>query len=406
MAKRAAWGAGSGEGHAASLKRLVPTFSYLERRARQRIPGFAFDFVEGGTGEHLGARRNHQALDAIEIVPRYGHWTTPDTRVNLFGRDYASPLGISPVGVDGLVWPGISQLLARAAQSRRVPYVLGTLASASLEQIVPLCPDYLWLQLYGMPLDDYRVTFDMVERANRLGVKVLVATLDAPVRAKRPSDLRNGLVVPFRPNLKTFWQVATSLPWALALLKSGSPRFRNIECYVEGAPDMGACAGFVQREIKGSFDWSTLARLREHWPHALVVKGIQHPEDALQAVRLGMDGILVSNHGGRQSDAAPPAIDVLPGIAREVGTRATLLFDSGIRSGLDVARALALGARSTFSGRACLYGVAALGRDGALYALDMLDEELKTAMAQNGIDNLEGWRSCSLRHPGAWSFDQ
>lgn len=397
-----AWGAGSAQGRVAERKRRLPTFSYLDAQARRRIPGFAYDFVDGGTGEHLGARRNKDAFDAIEIVPRYGAPTALRTDVELFGRSYASPIGISPVGVDGLVWPGATILLAKAAQAARIPYITGTLASASLEQVAELCPHGAWLQLYGMPRDNHRVTFDLVERATRAGIHALVATLDAPVRSKRPRDMRNGLVVPFRPNLRTVWQVATSLPWAMALLSAGSPRFANIERYVGENASQAQAAGFVQREIKGTFDWETLKRMRDRWDKPLIVKGVLHPEDAQQALAIGIDGILVSNHGGRQSEAAPPAIDMLPAIAEVVGQRATLLFDSGIRSGLDVARAVALGADCTFSGRAFLLGLAALGAEGGDYVAEMLTDELRVAMAQSGAHDFTALRNASIRHPSRW----
>ena len=397
-----AWGAGSGTGRAAKLKQRLPTFSFLEKAARRRIPGFAFDFVDGGTGEHLAAACNRNALDAVQIIPRYGASAVVNTEIELFGRRYASPIGIAPVGVDGLVWPGATQLLAKAAQRARIPYITGTLASGSLEEVARLCPDNVWLQLYGLPRDEHRVTFDLIRRAEDCGVHVLVATLDAPVRAKRPRDLHNGLIVPFRMTPRTVWQVAMSRHWAQALLKNGVPGFPNIERYVGGGSGMAATAGFVQREIKGTFDWETLARMRDAWPRALVVKGVLHPDDAERAISLGIDGVLVSNHGGRQSEAAPPSIDMLPSIARVVGARATVLFDSGIRSGLDIARAMALGAHGTFCGRAFLYGLAALGREGPDHVAQLLDDELRTALAQNGAYNCAQLRSAAVRHPAAW----
>lgn len=397
-----AWGAGSASGKAAERKRRLPTFSYLDQYAKRRIPGFAYDFLDGGTGEHLGALHNRNALDAVQIVPRYGQPAPVHTDVQLFGRNYAQPIGISPVGVDALVWPGATALMAKAAHAARIPYITGTLASASLEEVARLCPNGAWLQLYGLPNDNHRVTFDLIDRADKAGIHALVATMDAPVRSKRPRDMRNGLVVPFRPKVRTVWQVVTSLPWAFALLRHGSPRFANIERYVSGTATQAETAGFVQREIKGTFDWETVKRMRDRWDKALVVKGILHPADAERAVSIGVDGILVSNHGGRQSDAAPPAIDMLPIISNAVGSRATVLFDSGIRSGLDIARAIALGADCAFSGRGFLLGLAALGDEGAEYVADMFADELRTAMAQFGAHNFDALRNASIRHSSRW----
>lgn len=401
--KPAGWGAGS-RGTARSPHRRMPTLSQVERIARRRIPGFAFDFLEGGTGEDVAVARNRAALDAVEIVPRYGLPKPASIETTLFGRPYAAPVGIAPVGVDGIVWPGATRALAAAAARARIPYITGTLASAALEDVAAICPESVWLQLYGMPRDDHAVTFDLIARAKAAGIHAIVATLDAPVRSKRPRDLRNGLVVPFRPTPRTVWQVGTSPAWALALLRAGTPAFKNVERYVTPAPTMANTAGFVQREIKGTFGWDEIKRMRDAWPRALVVKGVLHPDDADSAVAAGCDGILVSNHGGRQSDAAPPAIDVLPAIKARVGARATVLFDSGIRSGLDAARALALGADAVFCGRAFLLGLAALGNDGADYIAEMLTEELRTAMAQHGAHDFAALRAAEIRHPGAWRF--
>jgi len=397
------WGAGSGRGKAAKRRQRYPTLHYLEKTARRRVPRFAFDFVEAGTGDHVGVRRNRDAFDGIEIVPRYGATANVSTDVELFGARYAAPIGIAPVGTDGLIWPGATLALARTAAAACIPYIVGTLASASLEKVAAICPNSFWFQLYGLPAKDHAVSFDLVARAAAAGAHALVVTMDAPVRAKRPKDMRNGLVVPFRPTLRTIVDVASSPLWALQLLKAGTPGFPNMEPYLGTQPTLAASAGFVQREIKGTFSWEDLQRLRDKWPRALVIKGLLHPRDAERAVELGANGILVSNHGGRQSDAAPPAIDMLPAIVAAVGTKATVLFDSGVRSGLDAARALALGAQAVFCGRAFLYGLGALGNSGSTYVADLLTEELQTAMAQHGVATLAQLRQTERRHPSVFT---
>ncbi|WP_247447129.1 alpha-hydroxy acid oxidase [Bradyrhizobium sp. 197] len=399
-----AWGAGSGTSPQARLRQRLPTLEYVERRARRRIPRFAFDFLEGGTGDDVGVARNRAALDAVELVPRFGAPMPVQTKVKLFGVEYAAPIGISPVGVDGIVWPGATKLFAAAARDAMIPYITGTLATASMEEVAKIAGPCAWFQLYGLPTDDHSVTFDLMKRADAAGVRVLVATLDAPVRSKRPRDLRNGLVVPFRPTPSTVLDVALSLPWLIALMRAGTPSFRNMERYVESPATLAKTAGFVQREIKGTFSWDAIKRMRDAWPDTLVVKGILHPADATQAIAAGVDGILVSNHGGRQFDAAPAAIDMLPAIAATAGRQATVLFDSGVRSGLDVARAIALGAHGVFAGRAFLLGLGALGTGGANYIAELLLDELQVAMGQLGTPSLDALSKAERRHPGAFNF--
>jgi L-lactate dehydrogenase (cytochrome) len=233
---------------------------------------------------------------------------------------------------------------------------------------------------------------------------VLAATLDIPVRAKRVRDLRNGLAMPYRPTLRRVVEAALAPPWSLAVLRRGLPRFANIERYA-GTDDRAAVATFVQRNVGGGFDWDTLARLRDAWPRAMMVKGVLHPADAERAVALGIDGILVSNHGGRQFDAAPASIDVLPAIRAAVGSRATVMLDSGIRSGLDAVRAVACGTDGTLSGRAFLLALAALGDAGAAHLATALVDEVRTAMAQAGATDLAAVRTLAQRHPGAWKAE-
>ncbi|MEY8826948.1 alpha-hydroxy-acid oxidizing protein [Sedimentitalea sp. XS_ASV28] len=402
MAK-SAWGPGSRSGRAAQMTYAAPTYEFLEERARRRVPKFAFDFVQGGTGADWGVEVNRRALDAIEIVPRYGDLRKADTKARLFGRGYSAPIGIAPTGMDALIWPGATMSLARAAKAGEIPYITGTLANSTLEEVAKVAGGNTWLQLYGFPRDDHRVTFDMIARAKAAGVTAIVATLDAPVRAKRPRDLHNRLVVPFRPTPRTVWEVATSPAWTLALLRHGASKFANIDRYVDGKPTLDRVAGFVQKELIGSFSWEEIARMRKAWDGALIVKGVLHPDDAAAAVNAGADGIIVSNHGGRQSDAAPSPADVLPRIRDRVDGRATLLFDSGVRSGLDVARALSLGAEAAFCGRAFLYALAALGDDGGSHFAGLIREEFAVTMAQSGAWSVADLSNVTIRHRDAYA---
>ncbi|HEY2226803.1 MAG TPA: alpha-hydroxy acid oxidase [Xanthobacteraceae bacterium] len=394
-----------GGGRAKRLRRRFPTIADLRRRARWRVPRFAFDFVDGGANDEACVERNSAAFRAVELLPRYCVDTKgASTEVELLGARYAAPIGIAPMGSPGLMWPGADEYLAQAAQRARIPFVLSTPANAAIERIAALAPDVFWFQLYRFPHNDHAITFDLVRRADAAGAHVLVPTVDSVGKSKRPRDIRNGVAVPFPITVKTVWQVATSPAWARALLRHGMPRTENLVPYAGPGPTQVATARTMQLRSGGSHTWDELARLRERWKRAFVVKGILHPQDAERAVALGADGIIVSNHGGRHFDGAPASIDVLPAIVAAVGSRATVMIDSGIRGGLDVVRALALGAKAGFTGRPFLYGLAALGPIGADHVIDMFLDEIRTEFIHVGIRSVAEAASITARHAGAWKL--
>jgi L-lactate dehydrogenase (cytochrome) len=388
---------------AARLRRRFPTIDDLRARARRRVPRFAFDFVDGGANDETCIARNIAAFRAVELLPRYCVDTKgASTEVELFGARYAAPLGIAPMGSPGLMWPGVEDYLARAAQRARIPYVLATPANAAIEHIAEIAPDVFWFQLYRFPHNDHAITFDLVRRADAAGARVLVPTVDSAGKSKRPRDIRNGVAVPFPITPKTVWQVATSPAWAWSLLKHGMPRTENLVPYAGPNPTQVSTARTMQLRSGGSHTWDELARLRERWKRAFVVKGILHPQDAERAVALGADGIIVSNHGGRHFDGAPASIDVLPAVVAAVGSRATVMIDSGIRSGLDVVRALALGAKAGFTGRPFVYGLAALGPIGASHVIELFFDEIRTEFTHTGVRSVAEAAAITARHPGAW----
>jgi (S)-mandelate dehydrogenase len=387
------------------LHRRYPTIDYLRRRARTRLPHFAFEYSDGGSGkDDAGIKRNWAALDAVEMVPRYGVMPSlPPCEVELFGRRYAAPIGIAPMGGPAIVWPGADIYLARAAQRARVPYTLGTVGCATIEKIAEIAPDVFWFQLYRAARNDHAIGFDLARRAEAAGCHALVMTLDVPVRTTRAREVVVGLGGAFHADFTKIMQMLMSPAWTMALRKNGIPRFSNLRAYA-GDVSINDMVAFARREMGGAFTWEEVARYRDRFKGTLIVKGIMHPQDAEKAVSLGVDGMFVSNHGGRQIEALPAPIDVLPAIVRQVGKRATVMLDSGIRSGTDVVRAYALGAAAAFAGKAFLWGLGALGEEGSGHVIDILMEETQSAFGQLGALTPEESRSVVIRHKGALQF--
>ena len=386
-----------------TLRRRFPTIESLRQRAQKRVPRFGFDFVDGAANDEDCARRNLLGLAAIELVPRYCVDTDNiSIDVELFGRRYSAPLGVAPMGSAGLMWPGADIVLAREAQRRRVPFVLATPANASIERIAQIAPDVFWFQLYRFPQDDNAITFDLVKRADAAGAHVLMPTIDSAGKSKRPRDIKNSAKTSLRFRPQSLLQVAACPRWAMARLKNGVMRAENIVPYTDDPAARTSAARTIQVRARGSHTWEELARLRDRWKRAFVVKGVLHPQDAERLVSLGVDGLIVSNHGGRHFDGAPACVDMLPAIVAAAGSRATVMFDSGIRSGLDIVRVLALGARAAFAGRPFLYGLGALGEAGARHVMDMYFDELRTEFQHVGIRSVAAAAEITVRHPGAW----
>jgi L-lactate dehydrogenase (cytochrome) len=387
------------------LRRLYPTLADLRAGARRRIPSFAFDTADGGAGADGGLARNAAAFDGIELVPRYGvDRGFAATEVELFGRRYAAPIGIAPMGLPSVIWPGGEAAFARAAQKARVPFCLGTAGGASIEAMAELAPDVLWFQLYRAARNDHAIGRDLVRRAAAAGVHVLMMTLDTPVRTKRTREVRSGVQHPFKPDLRTLASIAMSPAWLAAMARHGVPQFKNFAAYAGPNPTGNAMADTVARELGGTFVWDEVARYRDQWHGPMVMKGILHPADAEKCAALGIEGVLVSNHGGRQVEGLVTSADVLPAIVAAVGNRATVLIDSGVRCGLDVVRAVALGAKACLAGKAFLYSLGALGEDGPRYLIDLFKQEIEEALRQCGLDDVHQAPTIATRHRSAFTF--
>lgn len=368
------------------LLNRYPSIADLRRQAQKRIPHFAWEYLDSGTGADECMRRNREALEAVQMVPQFMKGAIePDVETRLFGVDYAMPFGVSPVGLTGLMWPRAERILARAAATQRFPYTLSTAATEAPEIIGPLTNGMGWFQLYPPRRPDIRR--DLLQRARDSGFTTMLVTADVPIASRRERQLRAGVVVPPKITPLMLYRCAIRPAWSLATLIAGRPRFRGLEKYLDGG-DMRDMLTFIGKELGGSLDWEYLQAVRDEWDGPLVLKGVLNTAEAERAVSMGYEGIMVSNHGGRQFDGAPAAISVLPTIAAAVGDRAKILFDSGVRGGLDIVRALALGADFVLLGRAFMYGVSALGRRGGDHVAQILLADLQNNMIQLGCKTI------------------
>jgi L-lactate dehydrogenase (cytochrome) len=370
----------------ADLMSRFPALSDLEVRARRRMPGFAWEFLDSGTGNDEATNRNRAAFERVTLTPRFmrGEFE-PSIATELFGVRYDAPFGVAPVGMNALAWPGTDRILAASAARNRIPYSMSTAANETPETLGALAEGMGWFQLY--PPRSAKLRSDLLARARDSGFTTLLVTVDVPAISRRERQMRAGIGAGFGPTPQMLWQAALRPHWALATLRKGRPRLPMLERYLP-AENTQRFLSLVGEEMNGTFDLDYFDALRREWPGALVLKGVLHPEDARCAVEHGADGILVSNHGGRQFDGAPASIDALPAIAEALQGRASVLLDSGVRCGLDVARALALGADFVLLGRPFMYAVAALGAQGADHAVRVLRDDLINNMSNLGCSSL------------------
>jgi L-lactate dehydrogenase (cytochrome)/(S)-mandelate dehydrogenase len=376
--------------------------------ARRYLPRIAYDFIDGGVDGEDALVRNRSAFQRYRLVPRYLVNVEKRTQATtLFGRSYASPFGVSPMSIAGFFRPGADLMIARAAAAHDLPYVMSSASCSSIESAVAEAPKNTWFQVYGTRNPD--ITADLVKRATRLDVPVLVLTVDTPVMGKRERNIRNGFKRPMKMTPGVIMQGLSRPAWTYRYLRArGIPLMENWAPYA--AP--GATANTVadlygdQTPAPGQ-TWDVLRTVRKLWAGPLVVKGVLHHEDAQMCVDLGADGILISNHGGRQLDTAPAPIDVLPRIADAVGHKVELLIDSGFRRGGDIAKALCLGAKAAFVGRPIMFGVAAAGEEGVQTVLEIYRRELDLLMGQMGWTDVGCASSTSILdlqgrdHPGS-----
>jgi (S)-mandelate dehydrogenase len=365
------------------MRRLLNVEDWREA-ARRRLPRLVFDYVDGGAEDGVTMRANRNDFERIGLLPCVLRSTVDvSTTTEVLGRQWSSPIAVAPMGLNALTRPHGDILLAKAAAAHGVPFVLSTASNARLEDVRAAAPDAdLWLQLYV--LQDQSISEQLLRRAAAAGYTTLVLTVDVPVSGLRERDLRNGFSLPFKVSPRLAVDFALHPAWSVRQLLAGRPVFVNLVERVSGSMSPEAQAALLSRAMDQSLDWPRLSALRKSWPGRILLKGILHPLDARLALEHGVDGLIVSNHGGRQLDGAVSSIAALPGIVAEVQGRIPVLLDSGIRRGVDVAKAMALGAAAVLVGRPLLYGLAVAGESGSLRVLSGLTEELKRCMTLLG----------------------
>ncbi|MEX0286689.1 MAG: alpha-hydroxy acid oxidase [Paracoccaceae bacterium] len=367
------------------LHARYPGLDDLRKRAKQRLPHFAWEYLDSGTGVDAARTRNRTALDRIGFLPGILHGIKePDLNCNILGEDMALPFGVAPVGMSGLFWPGAEQMLARAAAAAQIPYTLSTVASQSPEDVAPALGPHAWFQLY--PPKEEAMRLDMLERIKAAGFRVLVLTVDVPVASRRERQVRSGLQQPPRLTPRIMAQVAIRPAWALASARRGMPKLRTLEKYVPGPQKAMPPGGHIGYLLRASPDLDYVKWLRDRWDGPLVIKGVMRVEDTEPLQAAGVDALWVSNHGGRQFDGTPASIEVLPDI--RAASNLPVIFDSGIEGGLDVIRALSLGADFVMLGRAFHYAVAALGAAGPAHLIDMFRQDISSCLGQMGVPDL------------------
>jgi len=364
-----------------------PSIEHLRLKAKKRMPEFAFDYLDGGCNENINIRRNTDEIREIQLKPKYlKNYKNSKLETKLFGVKYDAPFGISPIGLQGLMWPNATEILAKASFKHNIPFILSTVTTTSIERASELTEGRAWFQLYH-PTEDW-LRDDIIKRAEAAEVPVLVILCDVPTFGYRPKEIKNGLAMPPQMNFRNVIQVLGKPAWAIQTLKHGVPSFATMKPYMKNGMSIKQLGKWMNATFSGRLNEEKIKPLREMWKGKLVLKGVISDEDAEEAIRLGFDGIIVSNHGGRQLDAGESTIKPLSHIAKKYKDKITVMMDSGIRSGPDIARVMSSGADFSFLGRSFMYGVGALGNEGGNHTIAMLKMQLQQVLEQVCCDKV------------------
>jgi L-lactate dehydrogenase (cytochrome) len=359
----------------------------LRQLARRRVPRAIFEYADRGSYDEITFDRNLADLRALQLRQRVMvDVSKQQLATTIMGEDWSIPCGIGPTGLTGLFHANGEMLGARAAQAFGVPFCLSTMSICSIEDVRGAVQKPFWFQLYLMKDRGFNV--ELLERAKAANCSAIMLTVDMPVQGLRRRDPKNGLSIPPRLTLENMLEVAMRPTWALKVLTGKRRTFGNLEARMKGTGGLKTLSEWISQQFDPTVTWKDLAWLRDQWPRKIIIKGINDPEDARLAVEHGVDAMVVSNHGGRQLDGAPSTISMLPRVVDAVGDRAEVLFDGGVRSGQDVLKALALGAKGCLIGKAFLYALAAGGEAGVSLALDIIRRELAVSLALTGANDV------------------
>lgn len=367
-----------------------PSVEDLRKRAKKRIPKFAFDYLIGGANEELNLARNENDFDQILLKPQYLRASGDiDLSVELFGRRYSAPFGVSPIGLQGLMWPNAPEILAKAAARNDIPYILSTVSTSSIERIAEVSEGKAWFQLYHPTENTLRD--DILRRLKEVECHVLVVLVDVPAFGLRYKEIKSGLSMPPKMNITNILQAFACPTWGIETLRNGIPSFATLKPYMDKGLDLAQLGQFMNRTFTGKVDVEKIRAIRDLWKGPLVLKGIATDEDMQAAIALGVDGVIVSNHGGRQLDASESSINSLIHLAAnpEYRSKLKIMLDGGIRSGVDLARAHAVGSEFNFMGRPFMYGVGALGNAGGDHTINMFKAHLFQVMKQLSISRID-----------------
>ena len=364
-----------------NINSQYPSVSDLRKRAKFKMPKFAFDYLDGGCNDDINLNKNRTDIQKIELMPNYlSDFDESLMKTELFGHTYDAPFGIAPIGLQGLMWPNSPEILAKAAMEHNIPFILSTVTTSSIETIAEITEGKSWFQLYH-PADE-KIKNDLLDRAENAGMSVLVILADVPTFGFRPRDIKNGLSMPPKMNLNNIIEVIKNPEWTLKTLLYGKPAFKTMMPYIPKGLNLQKLGEFMNITFSGRLNEERIASIRSKWKGTLIIKGIVGEQDAEKAIRLGADGLIISNHGGRQLDAGQSSIVSMTDLAKKYKNQIKIMIDSGLQSGPDIARAMASGAEFTFMGRSFMYGVGALGNEGGNHTISLIKKELLQVMEQ------------------------